>query len=719
MSTPSEAVLPSIEIAAIGAAGLDDPAYYINRELSLLEFFRRVLATSADPTIPLLERLRFLTITSTITDEFFEIRVAGLKQRIQLGIGRPGADGLSPLETHRRISERVRAMIEEQYRTLNADVLPALEAEGIRLLKRSMWSESQRRWVRDYFDNHVAPVLTPVGLDPAHPFPRILNKSLNMIVSLEGTDAFGRHSDYAVVPVPRCLPRVIRMPADVAEAPHDFVLLSSVVHAHVEQVFPGMTVTGCHQFRVTRNADLWVDEEEVEDLLDALKGQLPRRRYGDAVRLEVADNCSDVALSLLRAQFGLGEADVFRVDGPVNLHRLETITQLVDRPDLKFAPFTPSLRQAGSGSDLFEVLSRGDLLLHHPYESFTPVVELLRQAAQDPDVLAIKQTVYRTGTQSPMVESLLKAARAGKEVTAVVELRARFDEAANIDLATKLQDAGAHVVYGVVGHKTHSKMLLIVRREGDTLRRYVHLGTGNYHTGTARAYTDFSFLTSRDDITRDVHHLFMQLTGLGRAEQLKRLLQSPFTLRPWIEERLAFEADEARAGRPARVIVKVNSLSDPGMIRALYRASQAGVSIDLIIRGICCLRPGIPGVSENIRVRSVIGRFLEHSRVYYFHAAGERRLYLASADWMGRNLYRRVEACFPIEHPELRDRLFDEGLQRYLDDNAGAWQLAADGSYTRVLPADGEPRKSAQEQLLARMRDPDRATTERPAHRAH
>lgn len=685
------------------ALDLDDPALYINRELSLLEFFRRVLAMGADPTMPLLERLRFLTITSTITDEFFEIRVAGLKQRIQLGIGRPGADGISPSELHRRITDRVRAMIDEQYRTLNEDILPSLEAEGVRVLKRSKWSEPQRRWVREYFENHVAPVLTPVGLDPAHPFPRVLNKSLNMIVALEGTDAFGRNSDYAVVPVPRCLPRVIRLPDEVSEAPHDFVLLSSVVHAHVDHVFPGMMITGCHQFRVTRNADLWVDEEEVEDLLDALKGQLPRRRYGDAVRLEVADNCPDRDAALLRAQFGLNEEDVFRVDGPVNLHRLEMILQLVDRPDLKFTPFTPSLRQASSGSDMFELINRGDLLLHHPFESFTPVVELIRQAARDPDVLAIKQTVYRTGSRSPMVESLLKAARAGKEVTAVVELRARFDEAANIDLATRLQDAGAHVVYGVVGHKTHAKMLLIVRREGDGLRRYVHLGTGNYHTGTARAYTDMSLLTSRDDITRDVHHVFMQLTGLGRAERLGKLLQSPFTLQQWLERRLAFEADEARAGRDARVIVKVNSLSDPAMIRALYRASQAGVRIDLIVRGICCLRPGVPGVSDNIRVRSIVGRFLEHSRIYYFHAGGESRVYLASADWMGRNLYRRVETCFPVEEPGLRERLIDEGLRRYLDDNAGAWGLAPDGLYSRIEAEEGEPRRSAQEQLLARL----------------
>ncbi len=682
---------------------LDDSSLFVNRELSLLEFFRRVLAMGGDPSVPLLERLRFLTITSTITDEFFEIRVAGLKQRIQLGIARPGADGLSSMEVHRQIASRARAMIDEQYRLLNEDVLPALEGEGIRVLKRSRWSDAQRAWVREYFETQVAPVLTPVGLDPAHPFPRVLNKSLNMIVSLEGVDAFGRNSDYAVVPVPRCLPRVIRLPDEVSEAPHDFVLLSSVVHAFVEQVFPGMMITGCHQFRVTRNADLWVDEEEVEDLLDALKGQLPRRRYGDAVRLEVADNCPDVMQALLRAQFGLEEQDVFRVDGPVNLHRLETIHALVDRPDLKFAPFLPALNHTSTGSDMFEVLSRGDLVLHHPFESFTPVVDLVRQAARDPDVLAIKQTVYRTGARSPMVESLLKAARAGKEVTAVVELRARFDEAANIDLATKLQDAGAHVVYGVVGHKTHAKMLLIVRREGDRLKRYGHLGTGNYHTGTARAYTDFSYMTSREDITGDMHRVFMQLTGLGRPKRLSRLLQSPFTLQPWLVERLEAEAAEARAGRPAWVVAKVNSLSDPAMIRALYRASQDGVQVDLVVRGICCLRPGVPGVSENIRVRSVVGRFLEHSRIYAFNAAGEKLLYMASADLMGRNLYRRVETCFPIDDPDLRARVFEEGLQRYLDDNAGAWQMAPDGQYSPCAPTDGEPRRSAQEQLLARL----------------
>ncbi len=681
---------------------LEESAYYVNRELSLLAFFERVLAMAARPETPLLERLRFLTITSTILDEFFEIRVAGLKQRAHLGLARPGPDGLTPLEALRAISERVRSLVDEQYRLLNDRVLPALTADGIRLIKRRDWSPAQRAWCRHYFDEQVAPVLTPVGLDPAHPFPRVLNKGLAMIVQLEGADAFGRRSENAVLHVPRCLPRVIPMPAEVSEGALCFAMLSSIIHAHVDEAFPGMKVLGCHQFRVTRNADLFLEEEEVEDLLDALKGQLHHRRYGDAVRLEVASNCPEVLTRFLQEQFGLGEDDVYRVDGPVNLHRLSAIYDLADRPELTFPRFVPALRGPNDG-DMFAVLDRGDMLLHHPYESFSPVVDLVRQAARDPDVLAIKQTVYRTGSQSPFLEALVDAARAGKEVTAVVELRARFDEAANINLATQLQEAGAHVVYGVVGYKTHAKMLLIVRREGTELKRYVHLGTGNYHTGTARAYTDFSLMTSRRDIGEDVHHIFMQLTGLGRAKRLHKLLQSPFTLQRMLLERFAFEAAEAREGRPARIVAKMNSLQDPVIIQALYRASQAGVPIDLVVRGVCCLRPGLPGVSETIRVRSIVGRFLEHTRIFAFHAAGEEKVYLASADWMGRNLYRRVETCFPIEDAALKARVLDEGLERYLDDNVGAWSMAADGVCVPLEPDEGEPRRSAQEQLLARL----------------
>jgi polyphosphate kinase len=670
----------------------------------MLEFFERVLQMAASVDVPLLERLRFLTICSTILDEFFEIRVAGLKERIQLGVARIRPDAVTEGEALRRISRRVRKLVREQYRILNDVVLPGLREEKIRVLKRSAWTKRQRAWVKAYFEQQVMPVLTPVGLDPSHPFPRVINKSLNMIVSLEGIDAFGRQTRYAVLPVPRCLPRVIALPPAVAKGPFDFVLLSSVVHAHVDNVFPGMTILGCHQFRVTRNADLWVEEEEVEDLLDALKGELMRRRHGEAVRLEVVDSCPDEQVALLQAQFGLGEADVYRVDGPVNLYRVEHIYRLANRPELKYPGFVPATVTPAVGTaDMFELIARSDLLFHHPYESFSPVVDLLRQAAEDPDVLAIRQTVYRTGKDSPFVEALVKAARAGKEVTAVVELRARFDEQANIDLANRLQDAGAHVVYGVVGFKTHAKMLLIVRREGARLRRYCHLGTGNYHTGTARAYTDFSWLTARDDVTRDVHTLFMQLTGLGSAGPLEKLYQSPFTLQDWLVERLDFEAVEAAAGRPARVRAKINSLSDPRLIKALYRASQAGVQIDLIIRGICCLRPGIPGISENIRVRSVLGRFLEHTRIYHFHAAGEDLVYLASADWMIRNLSRRVEACFPLEEKSLKARVLDEGLDRYLADNSGAWSLMTDGSYERVRHHNGGPVRNAQDELLRRL----------------
>lgn len=679
---------------------LDTPQLFINRELSQLAFFRRVLAMAGRADTPLLERLRFLTICSTITDEFFEIRVAGQRQRAQLGMSPPGPDGLTAAETLRRISRAVRSLLKEQYRVLNDQVLPALENEGVRILKRSTWTKQQKKWVRDYFVEQVAPVLTPVGLDPAHPFPRVINKGLNMFVALEGTDAFGRTGGFAVLHVPRCLPRVIRMPKDVAVMQHDFLLLSSIIHAHVDKIFPGMKVTGCHQFRLTRNADLWVEEEEVEDLLDALKGQLHHRRFGDSVRLEVAENCPREHTLFLLEQFDLGEDEVYRVNGPVNLHRLSAVYDLVDRPDLKYPAFIPA---AGPRADMFEQLGRGDLLLHHPYESFTPVVDLIRQAASDPDVLAIKMTVYRVGANSPLVEALEVAARAGKEVTAVVELRARFDEAANIDLATRLQEAGAHVVYGVVGYKTHSKMLLIVRRETGQIRRYVHLGTGNYHVGTARAYTDFSLLTSRADIGEDVHQMFMQLTALGSAAEMQRLYQSPFTLHAMLLDRIAFEAAEATAGRPSRIVAKVNSLSDPRIIKALYVASQAGVPVDLIIRGICCLRPGLPGISETIRVRSIVGRFLEHSRIYWFHHAGEEQVYLASADWMQRNLYRRVEACFPVEEPALRRRIIDEGIQRYLDDNTQAWELKSDGSYEPVARGKDAARRCAQEGLLAQL----------------
>ena len=661
---------------------LSDPSLFINRELSLIEFNRRVLEQARDPSTPLLERLRFLGISSTNLDEFFEIRVAGLKEQVSYGVQHPGTDGLRPAEALERISAQAHLLVADQYRVLNETLLPELEAAGVRLLMRERWTARQQRWLKRYFASEVAPVLTPVGLDPAHPFPRVLNKSLNFLVSVAGSDAFGRGSGVAVVQVPRPLPRVIALPAEAGAGPHDFVLLSAVVRAFVGEIFPGMELLGCWQFRLTRNSDLWIEEEEVENLLQALKGELSSRNYGEAVRLEVSQDCPEEMARFLLGQVKLRDEDLYRCGGPVNLHRLTALHELVERPDLKYVPFAPGLpRRLRGCTDLFAAVRRGDILLHHPYESFAPVVEFVRQAAADPDVLAIKMTLYRTGAKSPLAEALLEAARAGKEVTVVVELRARFDEAANIDLATRLQEAGANVVYGVVGYKAHAKLLMVVRREGRRLRRYVHLSTGNYHTGTAKAYTDFGLFSADRDMGEDVHRVFLQMTGLGKVTRLKKLLQSPFTLQRTLIGLIDAEAERARQGRTSGIRAKMNSLSEPGIIRALYRASQAGVPIDLVVRGICCLRPGVPGVSETIRVRSIIGRLLEHSRIFWFHADGEDVVYLSSADWMSRNFFRRIEVGFPVEEPRLRMRVINEGLVVPLADNAQAWLLQPDGHY--------------------------------------
>ncbi|MEM7307075.1 MAG: polyphosphate kinase 1 [Planctomycetota bacterium] len=666
---------------------LNDPKLFFNRELSLLKFNARVLAQAKAESTPLLERLRFLTICSRNLDEFFEVRVASLKQQVSYDLVHAGADGLVPSETLRRISEDAHELVEEQYRTLNDELLPALEREGIRVLARSEWTDEQRAWIRRFFKTEVLPVITPMALDPAHPFPRVINKGLSFVMSVEGKDAFGRSTRVAVLQVPRSLPRLIRLPRSISGGMNDFVMLSSVVHANAEAMFPGMSVTGCWQFRLTRNSDLWVDEEEVEDLLQALKGELRSRNYGEAVRLEVDANCDEEILQFLLRTVRLDHEDVYPVDGPVNLARLGAIYDLVDRPELKFAPFVPGIENAlRHGADIFDTLRERDVLLHHPYESFAPVVDFLQRATSDPKALAIKMTLYRTDAESPLVESLIDAARAGKEVTCVVELRARFDEAANIDLATRLQEAGANVVYGTVGFKTHAKMLLVVRREGRSLKRYVHLGTGNYHPGTARAYTDYGLMTSSPELTEDVHKIFLQLTGLGKVTRLKKLLQSPFTLHKRLLELINDEVEHAKKGKPARIVAKVNSLNEPEVIRALYRASQAGVKVDLIVRGICTLRPGVPGVSENIRVRSIVGRFLEHSRIFYFHADGAEKTFLASADWMERNLLRRVETCFPIEDPALRAEVIRDGIDTYLADNSQAWVLGRDGEYTQVKP---------------------------------
>lgn len=679
---------------------LKNPTFYINRELSLLEFNRRVIEQAKDENLPLLERLRFLCIASTNLDEFFEIRVAGLKQQVKYGSVQTGADNLSPAEVLSRVSETAHRFVEEQYNVWNDMIIPALAKDKIRLLRRSQWKPLPSRWIHRYFKDEVLPVLSPIGLDPAHPFPKVLNKNLYFIISLDGKDAFGRESGLAIVQAPRSLPRVVQIPAKYNCGNHDFIMLSSIIHAHVSDLFPGMNVTGCYQFKVTRDSDLFIDDEEIDDLLRALEGELPSRRFSDAVRLEVADNCPDNLSRFLLQKFQLQQDDLYRVSGPVNLGRLLAICDLVDRPELKFIGFTPDIpRRLLKNTNIFDALHNGDILLHHPFQSFAPVIDFLRQAAADPNVLSIKQTLYRTGIDSAVVEALKVAARAGKEVTVVIELRARFDEEANIELASELQQAGAHVVYGVVNYKTHAKMILVVRREGRTLRRYVHLGTGNYHARTARLYTDYGLLSCDKAIGEDVNKLFHQLTGLGRAGRLKKLLQSPFTLHKGILNYIDKEISAVNAGKKAWIIAKMNALVDPEIIAALYKASQAGVKIDLIIRGVCCLRPGIKDISENINVRSIIGRFLEHTRVYYFHNSGEELVFCSSADWMTRNLHYRVEVCFPIEEKRTSDTVIKYGLLSYLSDNTQAWALQSDGSYKRLKPGASKPR-SAQQLLL-------------------
>lgn len=675
---------------------------FINRELSLIAFNRRVLELAQDTSLPLLERLKFLCISSANLDELFEVRVGTLTQQLRAGINRPDDSGLTPIEQLDQVYTSAHELVLDQYHTLNEEIIPALAESGIHFLRRTHWSEAQALWVKQFFRRELLPLLTPLGLDPAHPFPRILNKSLNFVVSLEGTDDYGREAWMAIVQAPRALPRIIRMDEEAAGSVDCFVFLSSIIHAHVHELFPGMTVTGCYQFRVTRNSDLSIDVDDDEDLLKTLQGGLFERNYGDAVRLEVADNCPQEMIDFLCDRFKLKDPAVFQVHGPVNLNRLMAMYSLVTRPDLKDTPFTPRLKsELGPDSNIFETIEqRGAILLHHPYESFLPVIEFIRQAASDPKVVAIKMTLYRTGRDSAIVDALEAAARAGKEVTAVVELRARFDEEANIDITTRLQKAGAYVAYGIVGYKTHAKMALVLRRDGSRLKRFVHLGTGNYHPGTARIYTDFGLLTDDRFFGDDVNKLFMQLTGLGRGMRLKRLLQSPFTLHSGMLERIHRESDHARAGRKGLIRAKMNSLIDRQIIEALYQASQAGVHIDLIIRGVCCLQPGIPGLSENIHVRSVMGRFLEHPRVFYFLNDGDDELFLSSADWMPRNFFVRVESCFPIDAPEIKARVLDEAFDRYLADNTGAWTLGADGTYHRVKRHHNAKPRSAQQSLL-------------------
>jgi polyphosphate kinase len=674
------------------------PQYFSNRDLSFLEFNQRVLAQAQDETLPLLERFRFLCISCSNLDEFYEIRVAGLKQLLDLGTLTIGADQV-PIDAQLdAIHARAVKLVHDQYACLNEVLLPALAAEGIRLLQEDSWTAPQRNWLREYFRHDVEPVLSPLGLDPARPFPRIQNKSLNFVVQLSGKDAFGRDSELAVVQAPRSLPRVVPLPAALDGG---YVLLSTIVEAFVDLLFPGMEVRGCFQFRVTRNSDLFVDDEEVDDLRRALEGELAHRRYGAAVRLETGEDCPPDVTEFLLQQFALEPLDHYPVPGPVNLNRLSALYDLAPRTDLKYPPFTPvAHRRLIASPDLFAAIRQQDLLLHHPFQSFAPVLDFLRQAAADPQVLAIKQTLYRTGAESPIVDALVAASHAGKDVTVIVELRARFDEEANIELSNRLQEAGAHVMYGVVGYKTHAKLCMVVRRESDAMRRYCHLGTGNYHLQTARAYTDYGLFTCQEEIGADVHEIFLQLTSLTRTPTLRRLLQAPFSLHEGLLALIRHERQLADQGRPARIIAKMNALVEPQIIEALYSASCAGVEIDLIVRGVCCLKPGIPGVSENIRVRSVVGRFLEHPRVYCFGNDGDAKLYCSSADWMERNFFRRVEVAFPILDRELRDGIIED-LNLYLRDDRQAWLLGPDGRFERALPP-GVGKISAQQELIER-----------------
>ncbi len=689
------------------APALPPADLYINRELSQLEFNKRVLAQALDPSIPLLERLRFLCITCTNLDEFFEIRVAALKQRIEIGAPAQGPEKLSAQQIFDAIRHRMLGVVDQQYKLLNDVMFPELTKAGVVFLQSHEWNEEQSAWLTEYFREQVVPVLTPLTFDPSRPFPRVLNKSLNFIVRLRGKDAFGRSRNRGMVQAPRSLPRIIRLPEHLSSpGQHHYVFLSSIIRVHVAELFPGLSVDGCYQFRVTRNSNLYVDEEEISDLVHALEGQLQASRHGAAVRLEVSHECPPDLQEFLLDHFGLADHDMYLVDGPVNLNRLSTICDIEDRPELLYPPFTQGLPdELLKSENIFSLLANKNVLLHHPYQSFAPTIDFIKSASTDKDVLAIKITLYRTGAESPIVDLLVNAARAGKEVTVIIELMARFDEAANISLANRLQEAGAHVVYGLVGYKTHAKMTLVVRRESGKLVRYVHLGTGNYHHATTRVYTDYGYMSSSRRLGEDVHQLFMQLTSLTESKDMSRMLAAPFNLYPSLLSKIEREADNAKAGKPARIIAKINSLNEQGMIDALYEASQAGVKIDLIVRGICSLRPGVPGLSDNIHVRSIVGRFLEHSRVYYFLNDGDEEFYCGSADWMERNLLRRNESCFEIRQKQMKEQIRGD-LELFLADNCQAWVLHGDGSYERLSPAKGQERVSAQETFLEQLTVP-------------
>lgn len=675
---------------------------FLDRERSQIAFNWRVLAQAEDPSIPLLERLRYLCIVGSNLDEFFEVRVASL-------LAQNTVDGeltqipaiLSMLAS---VNDECHQLATRQYELLNQEILPQLSANGVHLLRHSDRTPAQRAWVKSYFEREVRPLLTPIGLDPAHPFPQVVNKSLNFIVSLAGKDAFGRGTGIAIVKAPRVLPRVIRLPDELSNNGVSLCLLSSVIHAHIADLFNGREVIAYSQFRVTRDSDLWVDEEEVKNLRHALQGELKTRQFGVAVRLEVAKTCPENLSRFLLEQFNLDSSRLYQVDGPVNMVRLSELVEHVKQPSLRFPPFTAKGNLKYSHTDIFTLLDKQDVLLHHPFQPFQTVIDFIRSASLDPNVVAIKQTIYRTGMNSDLMESLISAAQHGKEVTVVVELMARFDEEANINWADKLQKAGAQVVYGVVGLKTHAKLALVIRREeGGILRHYAHLGTGNYHPSTAKFYTDFGLITANKALAAEVNEVFIHLTSLTKPKKLEHLWLAPFSLQPQIVKAIRNEARIARSGRPGRIIAKMNALLDETVIRALYAASADGVKIDLIVRGACALRPGVPGLSENIKVRSIIGRFLEHSRIYYFRNDLEHNVYLASADWMSRNLFRRIEVAFPVLDKGLKKRVMSEGLEPYLKDNVNAWVLDSDGDYHRKKARGKQMPFCAQQYLMRHL----------------
>ncbi|HEY1770474.1 MAG TPA: polyphosphate kinase 1 [Chthoniobacterales bacterium] len=680
------------------------PANFINRELSWLEFNRRVLEEAQDPTQPLLERVKFLGIVSSNLDEFFEIRVAGIKQQIASETSDVGPDGMSPTETFNAIQRVAHEMVAAQYALWNKEIVPALREQNIRIRESSGLSTKRAAWARRYFREEVFPMLTPLAVDASHPFPQLLNKSHNLLVRAR-TKKDGEPL-HAIVQVPRAVSRLILMPrGEKGDETWNYLYLASLIRDHIAELFPGLIIEGAHAFRVTRNSDLYVDDEEADNLLRSIEQELRRSSRGNAVRLEVEADCPNDFSDLLLEFFQLTEADLYKLDGPLSMTHLAPLVGNDAFAKLKDRVFQPARDPAlPPHADIFEAMRKQDILLHHPYESYDPVVELIESAATDPQVLAIKITLYRTSGDSPIVEALITAAAAGKQVTALVELRARFDEANNIQWARRLEESGAHVVYGVVGLKTHCKVMLIVRRDADRLRQYVHLGTGNYHTKTARIYTDFSLFTTAPELTEEVAIVFNTVTGLAGYPGLKKLLVAPFDLHERLIAMIETERDHAAAGRPARIIAKLNSVVDQEVVEKLYEASIAGVKIDLIVRGICSLRPKMPGLSENIRVISIVGRFLEHSRIYYFENGGEPRVYLASADWMPRNFYRRVELAFPIDAPVLRDEIIHEVLPRFLTDHGKARELQADGSYVRLKPEDGENPAQAQAQFREQSR---------------